>query len=203
MVMHAHSFWQAAFFATQTKHSAFLEDTNGMLFFQYFQSGPNFDENSVGVDLNRIGGPAIFDHCPYNIPFVSNSVTLLLKVKFMILQSNGNCSDSSLQPATNVEGVTYGAGSRCIEQGRTWRMTNLDTNSFSESAADSGCYQVSDTQLCCWDNVYFVQFKCSPSGVEILLFGMRFRCNCEGEEVKIKNSGVGLVISHLFVPAGN
>ena len=37
----------------------------------------------------------------------------------------------------------------------------------------------------CTMNVSIPQYACTPSGVEIHFFGLRFLCACEGEEVHV------------------
>lgn len=55
-----------------------------------------------------------------------------------------SCFDVTNQPGevTNTEGVTYGEGSRCIEQGRGWSRINVVTGAGASNSQGSGCYEV-------------------------------------------------------------
>ncbi len=58
------------------------------------------------------------------------------------------CGNTNFQPLdeNNVEGSTYGPGSRCLVHGRSWRRTTLSDGSVESDWEDglygNGCYRV-------------------------------------------------------------
>lgn len=63
---------------------------------------------------------------------------LLLPQDFVFTGGAGTeCSDAGNQPSNNINAETYGAGSRCVKQGREWHKGNVFNTLYG-----SGCYQV-------------------------------------------------------------
>ncbi len=55
----------------------------------------------------------------------------------------GQCTILANQPTNNLEGETYGTGSRCFAHGRIWNVTTGAVTQSPNNEFGSGCYQVS------------------------------------------------------------